>query len=114
MAIGADYPSPVTVNGFSCKNCTEVDEAKKFIDPAHPKDGPFGIDAKDHKAGDRNAGAAKDPSHSDRSPSVVFGGQLAARLANGQGPTGSGRAAPIAAVTQNSSATTGTRLDIFA
>ena len=23
-----------------------VDEAKKFIDPAHPKDGPFGINAK--------------------------------------------------------------------
>ncbi len=50
MAISADYPRPVTVNGFSCNNCTEVDEAKKHIDPAHPKDGPFGINAK-HKPG---------------------------------------------------------------
>ncbi len=46
MAISANYTIPVNVNGFSCKNCTEVEEAKKFIDPAHPKSGPFGIDAK--------------------------------------------------------------------
>ena len=45
MAISGDYPAPVTVNGFSCKNCTEVDLANKHIDPAHPKDGPFGINA---------------------------------------------------------------------
>ncbi|WP_156435664.1 hypothetical protein [Bradyrhizobium lablabi] len=24
------------VNGFVCMNCTDVDHAKKFIDPAHP------------------------------------------------------------------------------
>ena len=47
MSISVNYPTPVTVNGFSCKNCTEVDEAKKFIDPAHPQDGPFGIYAPD-------------------------------------------------------------------
>ena len=41
-----NYPSPVTVNGYPCKNCTDIDYAKKNIDPAHPKDGPFGIDAK--------------------------------------------------------------------
>lgn len=46
MNIGADYPTPVTVNGYSCKNCTEVDYAKKNIDPAHPKSGPFGINEK--------------------------------------------------------------------
>jgi len=47
MAISSvNYPNPVYVNGFSCKNCTEVDEAKKHIDPAHPQDGPYGIDAK--------------------------------------------------------------------
>lgn len=50
MAISGDYPHPVTVNGFSCKNCTDVDYAKKHIDPAHPKDGPYGLDAKDAKA----------------------------------------------------------------
>jgi hypothetical protein len=48
LAINGDYPQPVTVNGFSCKNCTDVDYAKKHIDPAHPKDGPYGINAKDH------------------------------------------------------------------
>jgi hypothetical protein len=46
MAINGDYPQPVTVNGFSCKNCTDVDYAKKHIDPAHPKDGPYGVNAK--------------------------------------------------------------------
>ena len=24
------------VNGFACMNCTDVDHAKKFVDPAHP------------------------------------------------------------------------------
>ncbi len=32
------------INGYICKNCTEVDLAKKGIDPAHPKDGPYGRD----------------------------------------------------------------------
>ncbi|MDR3499601.1 MAG: hypothetical protein P4L72_10280 [Parvibaculum sp.] len=45
MALTVNYPSPVTVNGFKCRNCTEVDEAKKHIDPAHPKSGPYGVDA---------------------------------------------------------------------
>ena len=46
MAIGStDYPQPVQVNGFLCRNCTDVDRAKKHIDPAHPRSGPYGIDA---------------------------------------------------------------------
>ena len=24
------------VNGFVCMNCTDVDQAKKFVDPSHP------------------------------------------------------------------------------
>lgn len=40
MTISGDYSSPVIVNGFSCMNCTDVDYAHKFIDPAHPHDGP--------------------------------------------------------------------------
>ena len=48
MTISVNYPTPVEVNGYSCKNCTDVDFAKKHIDPAHPKDGPFGINAKDN------------------------------------------------------------------
>lgn len=45
MAIAGDYANPVYVNGYQCWNCTQVDEAKKDIDPANPKAGPFGIDA---------------------------------------------------------------------
>ena len=45
MAISGDYPHPVTVNGYSCRNCTDVDYARKNIDPAHPKSGPFGANA---------------------------------------------------------------------
>jgi len=45
MSIGSDYPHPVTVNGYTCRNCTDVDYAKKNIDPAHPKSGPYDIDA---------------------------------------------------------------------
>ncbi len=47
MAVSTNYPTPVMVNGFQCKNCTDVDYAKKHIDPAHPKSGPYGIDAKE-------------------------------------------------------------------
>ena len=47
MAVGTDYSTPVIVNGYTCKNCTDVDYAKKHIDPAHPKSGPYGINAKD-------------------------------------------------------------------
>ncbi len=28
------------VNGYICRDCTDVSYAKKNIDPAHPKDGP--------------------------------------------------------------------------
>jgi len=38
------------VNGYRCKDCTDVAYAKKNIDPAHPKDGPFGIDRQDKAA----------------------------------------------------------------
>lgn len=43
MAISGDYPSPVTVNGFVCRNCSDVDRAKRHIDPADPAAGPFGV-----------------------------------------------------------------------
>jgi len=70
MAISGDYPTPVNVNGFSCKNCTDVDNAKKHIDPAHPEDGPFGINARDHpKPFDRTL---------DGEVAVIFGGRLSA------------------------------------
>ena len=50
MAISGDYPSPVTVNGFVCRNCADVDRAKRHIDPADPAAGPFGVNGS-HKPG---------------------------------------------------------------
>jgi len=76
MAISGDYPTPVNVNGFSCKNCTDVDNAKKHIDPAHPKDGPFRINAKNRPDDiQRSAARAFDPTY-DGQAAVTFGGQL--------------------------------------
>ena len=46
MAISANYPMPVLVNGYLCNSCTQVAEAQKDIDPADPQAGPWGIDAK--------------------------------------------------------------------
>src|SRR6266567_7114101 len=66
MVVGANYSTPVTVNGFLCKNCTDVDYAKKHIDPAHPKSGPYGIDAKDNPTAQKSAASA----------AVTFGGNL--------------------------------------
>ena len=34
MAITTDYPRPITVNGYLCRNCDDVSNAKKNIDPA--------------------------------------------------------------------------------
>ena len=53
------------INGFQCRNCTDIDYAKKHIDPAHPKDGPYGVNAKDR------------PDAEHRTPSVVLDGVLA-------------------------------------
>lgn len=32
------------INGYVCHNCTDTALAARYIDPAHPKDGPFGRD----------------------------------------------------------------------
>jgi len=45
MAISGDYSTPVMVNGYACKNCTDVANAKKQIDPQHPRSGPNGVNA---------------------------------------------------------------------
>ncbi len=44
-SVNGDYPHPVQVNGFQCRNCTDVGYAKKHIDPAHPKSGPYDVTA---------------------------------------------------------------------
>jgi len=82
MTIGGDYSTPVTVNGFLCKNCTDVDYAKKHIDPEHPKSGPYGINAKD------------DPSAKQTTASVTFGGALS-KLGTGQPQMGASNVSNI-------------------
>jgi hypothetical protein len=68
------------VNGYPCKNCTDVDYAKKGIDPAHPKDGPNGVNAPD-KAGKTEkqdpSGKSGDPLKPDFGPAVTLSGALA-------------------------------------
>ena len=85
-----NYPTPVTVNGYSCKNCTDVDNAKRNIDPSHPKDGPFGVNKVD-KPGST-------PAHG---PAVSLGGVLA-------------HVAAASDATPTPSATQGHRLDVRA
>ena len=80
MAISTDYKTPVYVNGFECKNCTDVDNAKKHVDPQHPKSGPYGINAKN------------DPSM-QRQTSVIFSGALS-ELAGGDTRNRSGTTTP--------------------
>jgi hypothetical protein len=84
LSVSANYPTPVWVNGYQCRNCSDVDLAKKHIDPAHPKSGPFNVDAK------------SDPSRILQD-AVQFGGLLAGTRAGGAGP---GPAAASATGTQ--------------
>jgi len=43
--VSTNYRIPIQVNGFGCKNCTDVDYAKRHIDPQHPKSGPYNVNA---------------------------------------------------------------------
>jgi hypothetical protein len=45
MLTTVNYSTPVTVNGFRCKNCSEVDLAARHVDPAHPQSGPYNVNA---------------------------------------------------------------------
>ena len=45
FACAARMPVMVqNVNGYVCRDCTDVARAQKGIDPARPKDGPYGRD----------------------------------------------------------------------
>jgi hypothetical protein len=67
MTINGNYSAPVSVNGYQCWNCTDVDNAKKHVDPEHPKAGPYGVDAAN------DPGLRNDPK---ARAAVVFGGAL--------------------------------------
>jgi hypothetical protein len=73
MAVNGDYSTPVYVNGYACWNCTDVANAKKDIDPAHPQSGQGGVDAKSDPTAKATATSA-----ADRSSAVSFGGVLSA------------------------------------
>ena len=62
------------VNGYVCDNCTDVANARRNIDPAHPKDGPDGVNAPEAQGKDKAQGKNDVQS---RGEAVVFGGQLA-------------------------------------
>jgi hypothetical protein len=70
-----NYPTPVNVNGYSCKNCTDVDNAKRNIDPQRPQDGPFGVNRLPKPGEAKTAADAVGAANS--SPAVVLGGRLA-------------------------------------
>ncbi len=74
------------VNGFPCKNCTDVDLAKKGIDPAKPKDGPNGVYAAD-KAKDADKADKANRGVDDKGPGFGPAVTLSGALANVQ-PTG--------------------------
>ena len=80
MAISTNYPQPVQVNGFTCRNCTDVDNAKKHIDPAHPRSGPYGVDAAtdptNPKSVIKSAGAAASTPASTAKSAVRASGQV--------------------------------------
>lgn len=65
------------VNGYVCRNCTDVEYAKKGVDPAHPKDGPQGAYAVDGAAKAEKADAVGAVVN-ERGPAVTFGGGLVA------------------------------------
>ena len=62
MVVSGDYPRPIQVNGFTCKNCTDVDRAKLHIDPQHPQSGPYDVNA------------ANDPTRTKQNLLEEFGG----------------------------------------
>jgi hypothetical protein len=80
MTINGNYSSPVSVNGYQCWNCTDVDNAKKHIDPQHPKAGPYGVDAVNDPTlrNDPKVRAA-----------VMFGGNLSDLATEAAGTSGS-------------------------
>jgi hypothetical protein len=108
MAItSVNYPAPVMVNGYPCKNCTDVDRAKAHIDPQHPSAGPYGVDASaDPSLAGKTGGTNGAGSQTDSKNNVSFGGALSSF----NGPTSSGR--PSAAALPTSSR--GSQLDLSA
>lgn len=73
------YPSPVTVNGFRCANCSEVDLAARHVDPQHPRSGAYDVDA----ASDPTRSTADKARLARHAASVVAAGTYRAGGASG-------------------------------
>ena len=76
MAISSDYPRPIMVNGYVCRNCDDVSDAKKFIDPSKPKASEI------------------EPNSNDPHRAVSFGGTLSFRNVVSSTPSQSAVAEP--------------------
>jgi hypothetical protein len=57
------------VNGYVCRDCTDIERAKKGIDPKHPEEGPYG----------RNRDP-NDPTRSAQNPTLATTGYVGTRL----------------------------------
>ncbi len=78
------------VNGYQCSNCTDIDNAKKHVDPAHPQDGPYGVNAPKDSGRDRSGditAKAVDATGNAAQPAVIYGGSLATLNPVGQSGT---------------------------
>jgi hypothetical protein len=69
------------VNGYVCRNCSDVELAKKGVDPAHPHDGPNGLQPQ--APGDRASdgmtqadGSSAPGAQTGYGPAVSFSGAL--------------------------------------
>lgn len=87
MAISSDYPRPTMVNGYVCRNCDDVSDAKKFIDPSKPKIGPGAVDAGGGLPGALKPASEPQAGGKDGQPRAVsFGGTLSFRDADSRAP----------------------------
>lgn len=43
--MSSNYSTPIQVDGYTCRHCTDVSYAKKHIDPQHPKSDPYDVNA---------------------------------------------------------------------
>jgi hypothetical protein len=96
------------VNGYVCRNCTDVDNAKKGIDPAHPKEhDPLHPQTKTQNGIDA-LGKTQD------SPAVILSGALSRPDAGNSTNSASSSDDTSQGSSRSSSyrATTGTRLNV--
>lgn len=70
--MSTNFPTIVNVNGFACRNKGDIGYAKRFIDPARPAAGAFGLNLPEPVgAGPKStARREREPVEVDRDPSA--------------------------------------------